>query len=552
MKLLQNGFSGLKERPSLTPLDCRGKNLFKFFTLFEKVFNVCPQSVTPYDQLKQNKSNIFVELPFRNPLSALRHIFCCKIAEIRSQFAKITLMDTYRLSPATVRILVVDDEAQVREMLRQGLTQMGGLPTDVASSGEEAIQKIEKDTFDLVLVDLRMPDMDGMELLSKIKMIRPEIMVIMMTGFGSIETAVEAIKKGADDYITKPIDLKDLLLHVSRARKESLLRKENRLLRMEVRKKFEFSNIIGKSEKMQEVFSLIEKVAPSNSTVIIYGGSGTGKELVAKAIHYNSPRWDKPFIPFNCGAVPETLVESELFGHTKGAFTGAIQAKRGLFEEAEGGTIFLDEISTLSPSAQVKLLRVLQEKEVMRVGSTERIKIDVRVIAATNENLELHMKQGKFRDDLFYRLQVFPIFLPNLADRKEDIPLLAYHFLNQYTKMTQKQVKGIAKETMNLLLDYPWPGNVRELENTIERAVIMTEHDHLMPSDLPEFLRGSGRGVTKQDSKTYKSLEEVKDEYISEILKKTGGNKRLAAEILGVNPRTLYRFEKRNQSKSTH
>jgi transcriptional regulator with PAS, ATPase and Fis domain len=249
--------------------------------------------------------------------------------------------------------------------------------------------------------------------------------------------------------------------------------------------------------------------------------------------------------------VPETLVESELFGHTKGAFTGAIQAKRGLFEEADGGAIFLDEISTLLPSAQVKLLRVLQEKEVMRVGSTERIKIDVRVIAATNENLEVNMKQGKFRDDLFYRLQVFPISLPNLKDRKEDIPLLAYHFLNQVTQATQKQVKGIAKEAMNLLLDYHWPGNVRELENTIERAVIMTEHDSLMPNDLPEFLRDPGGSLAQHGPKAHKSLEEVKDEYITEILKETGGNKRVAAEILRVNPRTLYRFEKKTQPKAT-
>jgi two-component system response regulator AtoC len=451
----------------------------------------------------------------------------------------------------SMRILVVDDEVQLREMLRQSLVKLGGFAADVASGGEEALQKIDKDTFDLVLTDLKMPEMDGMDLLSRIKTTRPEIMVIMMTGFGSIETAVEAIKKGADDYITKPIDLKDLLLHVTKARKESLLLRENRLLKMEVRKKFEFSNIIGKSKKMEEIFSLIEKVAPSNSTVIIYGGSGTGKELVAKAIHYNSPRSDRPFIPFNCGAVPETLVESELFGHTKGAFTGAIQAKRGLFEEADGGAIFLDEISTLLPSAQVKLLRVLQEKEVMRVGSTERIKIDVRVIAATNENLETNMKQGKFRDDLFYRLQVFPISLPDLTDRKEDIPLLAYHFLNQVTQATQKQVKGIAKEAMNLLLDYHWPGNVRELENTIERAVILTEHDTLMPNDLPEFLREPGSSLAKHGSKAHKSLEEVKDEYITEILKETGGNKRVAAEVLRVNPRTLYRFEKKTQTKAT-
>ena len=445
-----------------------------------------------------------------------------------------------------LKILVVDDEATLREMLKKGLSQMGDFSVEVARNGLEAIEKIEKDIFDLVLTDLKMPEMDGMELLRIIKGARPEVMVILMTAHGSIETAVEAMKMGANDYITKPIDFNELLLHISKVQKESLLMRENRLLRMEVRKKFEFDNIIGKSKKMQEVFSLIEKVASSSSTVIIYGGSGTGKELVAKAIHYHSPRGDKPFIPFNCGAIPETLIESELFGHTKGAFTGAIQAKRGLFEEANGGTIFLDEISTLLPSVQVKLLRVLQEKELMRVGSPERIKLDVRVIAATNENLEVNMKNGKFRDDLFYRLHVFPIFLPDLKDRKEDIPLLAYHFLDQYNKETRKQIKGISKEAMALLLEYPWPGNVRELENSIERAVIMADQEYLTLNDLPKNLREGISDVVRKGVRERKSLEDIKTQYIAEILKETDGNKKVAAEILKVNPRTLYRFEKKS------
>jgi len=393
-----------------------------------------------------------------------------------------------------------------------------------------------------------MPEMDGLELLKTLKGIRPEVMVILMTAYGSIETAVEAMRLGANDYITKPVDLNELLIHISKAQKESLLLRENRLLRTEVRKKFEFNNIIGKSKKMQEIFSLIEKVALGSSTVIIYGGSGTGKELVAKAIHYNSPRVDRPFIPFNCGAIPETLVESELFGHTKGAFTGAIQAKKGLFEEANGGTLFLDEISTILPSVQVKLLRVLQEKELMRVGSTERIKIDVRMIAATNENLEENMKKGKFREDLFYRLHVFPIFLPDLKDRREDIALLAYHFLDLYSKEAKKEIKGISKEAMKLLLEYYWPGNVRELENTIERAVIMTDQDYLVPNDLPKDLTEGFSEMIKRGVKNRKSLEDIKSEYIKEILKEVGGNKRIASEILMVNPRTLYRFEKKGQS----
>ncbi len=446
-----------------------------------------------------------------------------------------------------MKILVVDDEAPIREMIKKGLSQMGGLNAEVAQNGLEAIEKIEKDVFDLVLTDLKMPGMDGLELLKVIKGTRPEVMVILMTAYGSIETAVEAMRIGANDYITKPIDLNELLIHISRTQKENILLKENQLLRVEVRKKFEFNNIIGKSKKMQEIFSLIEKVAPGNSTVIIYGGSGTGKELVAKAIHYNCPRADRPFIPFNCGAIPETLVESELFGHTKGAFTGAVQAKKGLFEEANGGTLFLDEISTILPSVQVKLLRVLQEKELMKVGSTERIKIDVRMIAATNENLEENMKKGKFREDLFYRLHVFPIFLPDLKDRKEDIPLLAYHFLDRYSKEARKEIKRISKKAMKLLLEYHWPGNVRELENAIERAVIMTDQDNLTPDDLPKDLMEGVSEMIRKGVKDRKSLDDIKFEYMKEIIKEVGGNKRIASEILKVNPRTLYRFEKKSQ-----
>jgi DNA-binding NtrC family response regulator len=448
-----------------------------------------------------------------------------------------------------MKILVVDDEGPLREMLQRGLSQIGEYSVETAQNGQEAIEKIEKDIFDLVLTDLKMPEMDGLELLKMIKGTRPEIMVILMTAYGSVESAVEAMKVGANDYITKPIDFNELLIHVSKAQKENLLIKENRLLRKEVRRRFEFANIIGKSKKMQEVFSLIEKVAPSGSTVVIYGGSGTGKELVAKAIHYNSPRTDQPFIPFNCGTIPETLVESELFGHTKGAFTGAVQAKKGLFEEAHTGTIFLDEISTLLPSVQVKLLRVLQEKELMRVGGTERIKIDVRMIAATNEDLEANVKKGKFREDLFYRLHVFPIFLPDLKDRREDIPLLAYHFLDLYTKETKKQIEGISKEAMNILLEYDWPGNVRELENVIERAVIMTEQNYLTAYDLPKNLREGLSELIRKGAKEHKSLDDIKAEYILEILKTTEGNKKTAAEILKVNPRTLYRFEKKTKSK---
>ncbi|MDI7258989.1 MAG: sigma-54 dependent transcriptional regulator [Thermodesulfobacteriota bacterium] len=449
----------------------------------------------------------------------------------------------------SLKILVVDDEAPLREILQRGLAQMGGFSVEVAQNGQEAIEKVEKDIFDLILTDLMMPEMNGMELLKIVKATRPEMPVIMMTAYGSIDTAIEAMKIGANDYITKPVDLRDLLLRISKVHQESRLLQENRLLRMEVRKKFEFANIIGKSRKMQEVFSLIEKVAPSNSTVIIYGGSGTGKELVAKAIHYHSLRADYPFIPFNCGAIPETLVESELFGHTKGAFTGAVQTKKGLFEEAHEGTLFLDEISTVLPSVQVKLLRVLQEREVMKIGSTERTKIDVRMIAATNEDLEANMRKGKFREDLYYRLHVFPISLPDLKDRRDDIPLLTYHFLDLYSKEAKKQIKGISIESMNLLLEYDWPGNVRELENTIERAVIMAEGEFLTPQDFPKDLVQGLSILIRRGARDRKSLDELKAEYINQILKDTDGNKKTAAEILKVNLRTLYRFEKKRPAR---
>lgn len=446
-----------------------------------------------------------------------------------------------------LKILVVDDESNICDFLKRGLTQVGNYSVDIATNGQQAIEKVEKDVFDMVLTDLMMPEMDGMTLIKLIKGIRPEIPIIMMTAYGSIETAVEAMKLGANDYITKPIDLKDLLLRISKVYNEALIYKENRLLRMEVRKRFEFNNIIGKSRKMQEVFSLIEKVAPSNSTVLIYGSSGTGKELVAKAIHYNSPRANGPFIPFNCGAIPETLVESELFGHIKGAFTGAIQTKNGLFEEAHGGTLFLDEISNTLPSVQAKLLRVLQEKEITKVGSVERIKVDVRMIAATNIDLEAAVKRGEFREDLFYRLNVFPIFLPDLKDRKEDIPLLVYHFLDKYSKEMKKDIKGISKEAMKILLDYSWPGNVRELENAIERAVIMTDQEYLTPQDFPRDLMEDISEVIRKGVRERKSLNDIKSEYIAMILKETKGNKKLAAEILKVNPRTLYRFKKKTR-----
>lgn len=443
----------------------------------------------------------------------------------------------------SMKILLVEDDPLLREELQRGLTEIGGYSVEAASNGLEAIQKIEVDVFDLVLTDVKMPGMDGFELLRIIKSTRPEAGVILITGYGSIETAVEAMKIGADDYITKPVNFRDLLLHISKAGKANQLLKENRLLRMEIRKKFEFHNIIGKSQKMQEVFSLIEKVASSSSTVVIYGGSGTGKELVARAIHYNSLRVDHRFIPFNTSAVPETLIESELFGYTKGAFTGAVHNRKGLFEEAHGGTLFLDEIGTIQPPVQIKLLRVLQEREIARIGNNDRIKVDVRVIAATNEDLEAKMKRGEFREDLFFRLHVFPIFLPDLKARPEDMPLLAYYFLDRYSVENNKNVKSISKEALKALLEYPWPGNVRELENVIERAVILADQEYVTLDDLPANLREKSAGLIKMGLKERKSLEDVKKEYILEVLRMVGGNKQRAAEILQIAPKTLYRLK---------
>jgi len=447
-----------------------------------------------------------------------------------------------------MKILIVDDEAPIREFLKKGITKLTGFSAEVAQDGSDAIQKIEADLFDLVLTDMKMPGLDGIDLLKKVKEVKPETRVIVMTGYGSIKTAVEAMKSGADDFITKPVDLEELIFRLSKVEKEIALLRENCLLRQEARKRDGFDSMIGKSKRMQEVFSLIEKVTPGISTVLICGSSGTGKELVAKAIHDHSPRADKPFVPCNCGAIPESLVESELFGHKKGAFTGAIQAKRGLFEEANGGTLFLDEISTLPLLLQVKLLRFLQEREFMRVGDTQRIKVDLRIIAATNENLEANVKKRTFREDLFYRLYVFPISLPDLADRREDIPLLSYHFLKLYAEKNNKRIKGISQEAMKILLEHGWPGNVRELENAVCRAVLMTDKESLMPDDLPHNLGAVPADLIQRGMRERRSLDEMKAEYIRETLKEVGGNRKLAAEILKVHFKTLYRFDKELKS----
>jgi two-component system, NtrC family, response regulator AtoC len=443
----------------------------------------------------------------------------------------------------TGEILVVDDDARMRELIVRVLAREGYTVRPMAC-GQEVLQALEEEPVDLVISDIRMPEMDGLTLLQEVKHVAPETSVLMMTAFGSIDTAVQAIKAGAYDYLTKPFKNDELIVVVRRAMEERHLRAEVRALREEVNTKYNFSNILGKSKPMLDLFALIKKVAASRSTVLIQGKSGTGKELVAKAIHYNSPRRARPLVTVNCSAIPKDLLESELFGHIKGAFTGAIANKRGLFEEADGGSLFLDEIGELSLELQVKLLRVIQERELKRVGDTRTISVDVRLIAATNRDLAQAIKEGLFREDLYYRLNVIPIVLPDLKDRAEDIPVLATHFLMKYAKEADPPFEDIAKDAMRLLLEYDWPGNVRELENVIERAVILGHGPQIRPEDLPAQLRTHQTPALHQSkaaSPHRPTLEELQRDYIATILRETRWHQMQAAHILGIDRRTLYR-----------
>jgi DNA-binding NtrC family response regulator len=380
-----------------------------------------------------------------------------------------------------------------------------------------------------------------MDLLSEIREKWPEMSVILITAFGTVESAVEAMHKGAFHYITKPFKLDEVRIFTQRALQEGRTRRELAALRREVHQKFEYANIIGKSKAMQDVFGLIERVAPSNSTVLIQGKSGTGKELVAKAIHYNSPRRRSPFVPINCSAIAETLLESELFGHVKGAFTGAIANKKGIFEEAQGGTVFLDEIADTSPGMQVKLLRVLQEHEIRRVGGNDVIKVDVRLIASTNQDLAEAVREGNFREDFYYRLNVIPLSLPSLKDRPEDIPLLARHFLAGFAAEAGREVTGISTEAMRVLMHYAWPGNIRELENVIERAVTLGAEGELGVGDLPPSLLEDAGPAETEALLVVSTIQELEKAHISRVLKFTGGQISKAARILGIDRRTLYR-----------
>jgi DNA-binding NtrC family response regulator len=436
-------------------------------------------------------------------------------------------------------ILVVDDEISLQESLKV-LLEREGFSALVAGDGIEASAMMTRERVDLVLSDLQMPRMGGMQFLKALKEKDAEIPVIMMTGYGTIESAIGAIKAGAYDYITKPFKANRLLQVVRNALEKKRLSEENRYLRRQLEERYSFANIIAKSSKMQELFRLIERVAESSSSILIQGKSGTGKELVARAIHYYSPRKGCPFVSVNCGGLAESLLESELFGHLKGAFTGAIMSRRGLIQGAEGGTLFLDEIGEMSPGMQVKLLRTLQEGEIRPLGGTHVVKLDVRFISATNKDLTKEVQEGRFREDLYYRLNVIILMIPDLVDRKEDIPLLASHFLDKYSSALKKEISGISPEAMAVLMDYSWPGNVRELENCMERAVVLAKGKEICPADLPTSLR-SGRGEYSTLLEIPRTLRELEKEAICKTVRYAAGNKALAAKFLGISERTLYR-----------
>jgi two-component system response regulator AtoC len=382
------------------------------------------------------------------------------------------------------RVLIVDDEENFRHMLSV-ILKKEGYDVEAASNGEEALQKVTLSPYDQVLCDIRMPKMDGLDFLNEAKKAGVDATIIMMSAYGTVDIAIEAIKLGAYDYISKPFKPDEVILTLKKAEERERLRRENELLRKEVKKEYSFENIISKNKQMQKIFEVITKVAQYKSTILITGESGTGKELVARALHYNTDRAQNPFVAVNCGAIPENLLESELFGHAKGAFTDAIRTKKGLFEEADGGTLFLDEIGELPPQLQVKLLRVLQEGEIRRIGESKPIQVDVRIVAATVKDLVKEVNEGRFRDDLFYRINVLPIHIPPLRERNEDVPLLTAHFIRKYSQAMSKNVLGIDSRALEALMNYKWYGNVRELENTIERAIVLADRENIEMENLP-------------------------------------------------------------------
>ena len=441
-------------------------------------------------------------------------------------------------------VLIVDDDSVHRTMLQ---TLIGGWGYDIteADDGSTAIKEVEKRPFDMVLMDVRMLKVSGLEALESIKDFNPAIPVTIMTAYSSVDTAVEALKKGAYDYLTKPLDFDKLRLTLERAMEHTRLKEENRLLKENLEKHFDMQNIIGRSPAMANLLETVAHVAPSEATVMITGASGTGKELIAGAIHFNSPRKDGPFVKINCAAITETLLESELFGHEKGSFTGADRRKEGRFYQANGGSLFLDEVSEMPLTMQVKLLRVLQERELTRVGGEKVIKVDVRVIAATNKNLADLITKGLFREDLYYRLNVVSLEIPSLRERRDDIPLLAQHFLEMFAAKNHKEIKGFTPRAMDQLIRYDWPGNVRELMNAVERGVVLALAEYLDNEDLT-IIQSPSQQPTEiltviDDKDNDMTLEQVEKDTILRTLGNTSGNKSMAARRLGITRKTLHK-----------
>jgi two-component system response regulator AtoC len=443
---------------------------------------------------------------------------------------------------STNKILLIDDEENFRHMLSVILKKRG-YDVETANNGIDGLKKVDTGSYDTVLCDIRMPEMDGLEFLKEAQKAGCESTIIMMSAYGTLDTAIEAMKLGAYDYISKPFKPDEIVLTLKKAEERERLRRENLFLKKEVQKEYSFENMISKNERMRQIFDTIQKVAKYKSTILIAGESGTGKELVAKAIHFNSDRSNQPFIPVNCGAIPENLLESELFGHTKGSFTNAVRTKKGLFEEADGGTMFLDEIGELPLQLQVKLLRVLQDGEIRRIGDSKPIIIDVRIIAATIKDLDKEVRENQFRDDLFYRLNVLPIKIPPLRDRKEDVPLLVDHFIHKYSRELNNPIEGIVPEALNCLLNYSWKGNVRELENVIERAIVLTDSNQIQVENLPLEIQSpkeeSRVSLLNDELSIKKASRYLEKDLIKKALHKTNGNHTHAAKLLEISHRAL-------------
>lgn len=441
-------------------------------------------------------------------------------------------------------ILIADDETEIRESLSMVLTDEGYQCITV-ENGEEAVKAISNNNIDILITDIRMPRLDGMGVLEKTIQISPQTLIVLITAFASVETAVQSLRNGASDYILKPLDFDEVIMRINHLMRHKELAYENKYLRDQIDQKYNFNNIIGESPAMVEVYKLVERVGHTNTNVLITGSSGTGKELVARAIHVNSDRNDKAFIPVNCGAIPENLFESELFGYRKGAFSGADSNHDGVFKAANGGTLFLDEVGELPENVQVKLLRAIQEKEIRPLGSTQAIKVDVRLVAATNRNLEEEVEKGTFRADLYYRLNIIEIRVPDLKERKDDIPLLTRYFIKKFNKEFHREVVGVDNEAIKMLMLYEWKGQVRELENVIERAVLLCDGQYVTVNELPSSISKKAESSTaKYDfegqnlNDTLRSFEKM---HIKNVLNKADGNRSEAARILGIDPSTLYR-----------